>query len=250
VTGQVCGSLLSGLIGDYAGWRMAFLAAGLVAGAASLLTILLLKPRARTGREAFSAASAVGRYRTVLANPQSWRLCLLVMVEAMAIFAIFPFAAELLQQRGAIGAAEAGVALALFGIGGFTYTMIARPLVERLGPARMAVVGGVILAAVLGMLSLPLPRWSAPFLFGLMGLGFYLIHSTYQTEATELSPTARSSAMALFACALFVGTAMGPVSLAALRQVMALETTLLVYAAVLLGLGLVSGPVLNLRKAL
>jgi MFS transporter, YNFM family, putative membrane transport protein len=248
VTGQVCGSLMSGLIGDYAGWRMAFVVAGMVAGAVSLLVILLLKPRARADREAFSAASAVGRYKTVLANPQSWRLCLLVTIEAMAIFAIFPFAAELLQQRGAVGAAEAGAALAVFGLGGLIYTVIARPLVDRLGPARMAVVGGVILAAVLTTLSLPLPRWSAPVLFGFMGFGFYLIHSTYQTQATELSTTARSSAMALFACALFLGTAMGPVTLAALRQVMALESTLLVYAVVLLGLGLVSSPVLGLRK--
>ncbi len=248
VTGQVCGSLMSGLIGDYAGWRMAFVAASVIAGVTSLMVFMLLKPRPKAVRSALDPASVLGRYREVLANPLAWRLCLLVMIESLAIFAIFPFAAELLQNRGAVGSAEAGMALAVFGVGGLAYTLIARPLVERLGPWHMAVTGGVIVAVVLITLALPLPRWTAPVLFGFYGFGFYLIHSTYQTQATELSATARSSAMAIFACSLFVGTALGPVSLAALRQVMALESTLLVYAGVLLVLGLVSGPMLRLQK--
>jgi MFS family permease len=37
-----------------------------------------------------------------------------------------------------------------------------------------------------------------------------MIHNSLQTEATELAPAARGSAVALFACALFLGQGAGP----------------------------------------
>ncbi|MGL4634521.1 MAG: MFS transporter [Beijerinckiaceae bacterium] len=249
VIGQVAGSFLSGTIGDLAGWRMAFATAGLIAASAAVLTFVSLKPRANPVRISLSPASVLGRYGTVFQNPMTWRVCLLVMIEGASVFAIFPFAAELLRSRGATGASEAGFALAIFGFGGLLYSGVAPWLVRVLGPNRMCVLGGAVLAAVLVALSFPLPRWTAPILFGIHGLGFYLIHSTYQTEATELSTAARSSAMALFAASLFFGTAMGPISMAGLRQFMALESAMLVYAVVLLVLGLISGRMLRLPSA-
>ena len=190
VMGQVAGSFLSGFVGEYAGWRAAFVLAGGFAGIGSLLAFVCLKPRVILTRDPLNPASIVARYRGVFANPLAWRLCLLVLVEGMAVFAIFPFAAELLQSRGATGSAEAGTAIAIFGFGGLFYTLVAKQVVGKLGPSRMCMLGGVVVAAVLILLSLPLPRWTAPLLFGLQGLGFYLIHSTYQTQATELSTTA------------------------------------------------------------
>jgi MFS transporter, YNFM family, putative membrane transport protein len=249
VMGQVAGSFLSGVVGEYAGWRAAFVLAGGFAGIGSLLAFVCLKPRVVIRRDPLDPASIFARYKGVLDNPLAWRLCLLVMVEGMAVFAVFPFAAELLQSRGATGSAEAGTAIAIFGFGGLLYTLVAKQIVGKLGPSRMCALGGIVLAVVLVMLSLPLPRWTAPLLFGLQGLGFYLIHSTYQTQATELSTTARSSAVALFACGLFLGTAMGPISMALFRQTMTLESALFVYAAIVLVLGFVSGPVLKLTSA-
>ncbi len=249
VLGQVAGSLVSGMIGEYIGWRATFLASGGIAGLGSLLTFLKLRPRKVVTRPSLHLGSILARYREVLANPLALRLYALVALEGMAIFAVFPFTAEILRGRGADGSAEAGVSIAVFGFGGLAYTLVAGPLVARLGPARMAVAGGILLCGVLLILALPLPWWVAPVLFGLMGLGFYLIHSTFQTQATEISPANRSSAMALFASALFLGTAAGPFSLALLRQVMPLDMTLLVYAALALTLGLVAGPVLRLGGA-
>jgi MFS transporter, YNFM family, putative membrane transport protein len=246
VTGQVAGSFLSGTIGDFAGWRMAFATAGLIAATAAVLTIARLKPRPATNRISLTPSAVAKRYQTVLENPITWRVCLLVMIEGMGVFAIFPFAAELLQSRGATGAAEAGFALAIFGFGGLFYAFVAPWLVRVLGPTRMCMLGGVVVSMVLVTLAVPMPRWTAPVLFGIHGLGFYLIHSTYQTQATELSTTARSSAMALFAGALFLGTALGPISMAILRQFMTLENALFLYAAMLLVLGMVSGKVLRL----
>jgi predicted MFS family arabinose efflux permease len=43
----------------------------------------------------------------------------------------------------------------------------------------------------------------------LLGFGFYMLHSTLQTKATELAPGARGTAVSLFAFMLFLGSATG-----------------------------------------
>jgi predicted MFS family arabinose efflux permease len=45
--------------------------------------------------------------------------------------------------------------------------------------------------------------------FAVLGFGFYKMHTSLQAQATELSPTARGSAMALHACSFFTGIASG-----------------------------------------
>ena len=42
-----------------------------------------------------------------------------------------------------------------------------------------------------------------------LGLGYYLLHGTLQTRATELAPAARGTAVALFAFSLFLGQGIG-----------------------------------------
>jgi predicted MFS family arabinose efflux permease len=46
-------------------------------------------------------------------------------------------------------------------------------------------------------------------LFGVLGFGFYMIHNTLQIMATELVPTARGSAVSLYATFFFSGQALG-----------------------------------------
>lgn len=41
------------------------------------------------------------------------------------------------------------------------------------------------------------------------GLGFYMMHSTLQTHATQVAPSARGTAMAMFAGCLFLGQSIG-----------------------------------------
>ncbi len=47
----------------------------------------------------------------------------------------------------------------------------------------------------------------------LMGLGFYMLHSTLQTKATELAPEARGTAVSLFVFSLFLGQGIGVAAL-------------------------------------
>ena len=43
----------------------------------------------------------------------------------------------------------------------------------------------------------------------LAGFGFYALHNTLQTNATQMVPQARGTAMSLFACCLFLGQSVG-----------------------------------------
>ncbi len=46
-----------------------------------------------------------------------------------------------------------------------------------------------------------------------LGLGFYMLHNSFQTQVTEVAPKARASAVALHAFSFFCGQALGPLSL-------------------------------------
>jgi predicted MFS family arabinose efflux permease len=55
-----------------------------------------------------------------------------------------------------------------------------------------------------------LPWWlAAGPLALLLGFGTYLYHNTLQTNATQMAPAARGTAVALFAFCLFAGQALG-----------------------------------------
>jgi predicted MFS family arabinose efflux permease len=47
-----------------------------------------------------------------------------------------------------------------------------------------------------------------------IGLGFFMLHNTLQTEATQMTPEARGTSVALFASMYFIGQTVG-VALAA-----------------------------------
>jgi predicted MFS family arabinose efflux permease len=42
-----------------------------------------------------------------------------------------------------------------------------------------------------------------------MGLGFYMMHNTLQTHATQMAPERRGTAVAAFACCFFLGQSLG-----------------------------------------
>jgi len=78
-------------------------------------------------------------------------------------------------------------------------------------------------------------------LFLVGGFGFYMLHNTVQVLATELAPSARGSALALFASCFFLGQGVGP----ALGGVIARWTD---YETLFLGAGLLM-PILGFAAA-
>lgn len=212
IFGQMAGAACSGAIAEYVGWRGVFDMAGAIAAGALLMLMLTLRPRRNAVRSRPSIGGAIASYAAVFANPRSKLLYGLVITEGSLIFGMPPFVAAILQERAGVGPSLAGLVIAGTGIGGLVYGLTTRILVERLGPARMTVCGGLLMATGYGLFALPfLPWWSAIPLFILNGFGFFLMHGTFQALATELAPGARGSAVSLFACSLFAGHALGPV---------------------------------------
>jgi predicted MFS family arabinose efflux permease len=115
----------------------------------------------------------------------------------------------------------AGGAVAALGVGGLLYSTNARRVIPRLGERRLLALGGALIAigyAGVALLARP-PVGLATFTAamggcGLAGVGFYMLHNTLQTLATQLAPEARATAIGLFAVAIFIGQSVG-VALAA-----------------------------------
>jgi len=247
IIGQMAGAACSGLLAEHLGWRSVFVMAGAIAAIAGLLVVTVLRPRRDAQRAPLSFAGALSNYAAVFANPRTKLLYGLVIVEGSLIFGMPPYIAAILQERASIGPSESGLVIAGTGLGGIVYGVLTRILVERLGPARMTVAGGLVMGLAFALFAIStLPWWTAIGIFTLNGFGFFLMHGTFQAQATELAPTARGSAVALFACALFCGHALGPVLMGAALHLLGTSGAILLFAAGIAILGLIAPRILPL----
>jgi predicted MFS family arabinose efflux permease len=78
-----------------------------------------------------------------------------------------------------------------------------------LGQPKLLALGSTLLAAGYVVLAVTPWPWPAPLAVAIIGLGFYMLHNTLQTEATQLAPEARGLSIALFAIMLFTGQSAG-----------------------------------------
>ncbi len=239
ILGQLAGSTLSGLLADLVGWRAVFFLAGSVAAVALVAASVGVSGRPEK-RSAFSYAVAMKRYRALLANPRARALFALVFFEAIAILGVLPFIAPILSAREAGGAAEAGLALAGFAAGGLIYSLIIRWLLRHLGMYRMLILGGALGAIALISLIFAAHWLVVAAALTVQGLGFYMMHNSFQTQVTELSADARGSAVALHACSFFGGGAAGPVIFGYGSTYLGEVATLAALAGLILSLGFIA----------
>jgi predicted MFS family arabinose efflux permease len=210
ISGQLIGGSLSGLLSAYIGWRGVFALACALAVSA-LIAVLVGFGRIAPSGGTFKVSVAAERYRRILSISRARALYAFVFVEGAIIFGIQPYIAPMLEERGAGGPAEAGMIIAAFASGGILYTLTVRALLRVLGVGRMLAIAGVICAAAFLAIGVG-GRWGIDAAAMLaMGVGFYMLHNSFQTQVTELVPDARASAVSLHAFSYFVGQALGPV---------------------------------------
>ncbi|WP_279359842.1 MFS transporter [Methylobacterium indicum] len=240
ILGQLSGSTIAGLIEGAIGWRGVFaLAAGV--GAVGLSGVALgfaRRLRAPGGR--FAVAPALARYRTILRTPRARVLFAAVFVEAIAVFGIFPHLAHLIEARGEGGPREAGLVLAGFAAGGLTYSLTVALLLRLLGQTRMLMAGGAISGGALLIVGLAGAWQTDAAALVALGLGFYMLHNTFQVQVTEVVPEARASAVALHAFSFFCGQAIGVAVLGLGLETLGQLPALALCAAAILVLGLVT----------
>lgn len=237
LVGQLMGSLGSGVLAAYAGWRASMLAGAAFAAAALTLTVTQLRPASRHLAEKFTLKGMCAGFRQVFANPRS-RVCFTaVFVEGILIFGLLPYIAALLEARGAGGLKEAGFVLAGFGLGGFLYTSFVGAMLPRLGFMRLIRWGACVCGAgFVGLASAG--TWPLEALaFVVIGIGFYMIHNSLQTQATELAPEARGAAVAAHAFFFFLGQAAGPMVYGFSLPALGSAATLLAAGGIMAALG-------------
>jgi YNFM family putative membrane transporter len=249
MTGQIVGSSMGGLFGQYLGWRYVYVLLGTCAlGVSALLAREArrhpepTKPDRPLGRAmltvppaglllfaglvgvfprplaiAFDAAGALlliyalkAQYGGLLARPGAPLVLATVLLEGLFVFGGLAYLASSLTDRFGINYAYAGLMVAGFGLGGLTYSASVKKLVARIGELGVLLFGGALLGVGFVAIGLlPAWYWFVPAIV-IVGMGYYTMHGPLQTRATELAPEMRASAISLFAFFFFLGQATGP----------------------------------------
>jgi predicted MFS family arabinose efflux permease len=211
ILGVIFGQVFGGVFGDTLGWRGIFF----VLGAIFLVIAALLYRELRSGRVVevrspkVDARGLAVRYLAVMKTRQVQVVVGTVFAEGFLFYGGFAFLGAFLRHEFGVSYAIVGLILACFGIGGLAYALTVHHIVRRLGQQRMVLTGGAFLAAAfVGSGFAPSAASMGPVIV-VIGLGYYLLHNTLQTAATQMAPEARGLALSLFASSLFMGQAAG-----------------------------------------
>jgi predicted MFS family arabinose efflux permease len=211
VTGNLLGTAVSGTVSDLFGWRAVFLTIGVCAVVALINALINLRHGAQAPAARLDLTSIPSRYLEILANPRAKYCFFAVFLEGVAVFGLFPFVALLLLAAGEPRASIAGLVIAGFSVGGIVYSLAVTQLTRRWQPRELMIGGGMVAAAAFAAVAFS-PAWQVQFvLFVVLGIGFYCLHGCIQVEASELSTTARGTAVSMHSLCFFLGHAAGPV---------------------------------------
>jgi predicted MFS family arabinose efflux permease len=214
IFGQLFGQAAGGVLGDLLGWRNVFfvLAAIFALATVGLAFELLTNPRARDpGHPEETSRSFAANYAAVLSNPWARFVILAVFIEASIAWGAFAYVGADLHQRFGLGFTAIGLIVGTFGIGGLIYAGSVQQFVNLLGQSGLAIFGGVLLGLAYLALAIGAAWWLAPIAVTAIGLGFYALHNTMQTNATQMTPEARGTAVAVFSSAIYLGQTVGVV---------------------------------------
>ncbi len=218
VIGLVAGQWLGAWVTDLFGWRWVFWALLAVFGGVAYALKASPNSQQAVGCEgAPSAPSWAAAWAAPIALLRSdrvrWVLAVTTAEGALA-FGLLAFIPSLLIERFGLSITAAGSVLLLYGVGGLVYTRGARFWVRKLGERGLALTGGLLLGGAMGLLAAAADwRLALPACF-FAGVGFYMLHSTLQVQATQMAPAQRGTAVSLFSGMLFFGQAIGVLAMA------------------------------------
>ena len=208
--GQIVSSTLGGIFGEYLSWRDIFLLFGIAAIAvAILLWQAVQKIPAKPSLSQSTGLSTLRPYIQLMTQPSAQLVITSVFIEGFFLFGSFAYMGAFIRDHYGLPYLSIGLLLSGFGIGGLLYSLSVKWLLRRLGEPGLVRMGGSLFG--LCYLSiLIMQHWILliPTTI-LIGLGFYMLHSTLQTQATELAPESRGTAVSLFAFSLFLGQGIG-----------------------------------------
>jgi predicted MFS family arabinose efflux permease len=212
ILGQLFGQAAGGVLGDLFGWRNVFffLAALFAVATVALLIEFFRNPITHAAHAtATRSRGFVKDYATVLRTPWARAVIAMGFIEAFFMFGAFAFVGADLHLRFGINFTLVGLFVGAFAIGGLIYSLSVRGLVNRLGQIGLVTAGGVMLALAYLTIAFTPSTYLAPLAIMAIGLGYYMLHNTLQTNATQMTPEARGTAVAIFSSALYLGQTLG-----------------------------------------
>ena len=201
---QLLSLALGGILAGFASWRAVFLLDGTLAFACVLALFWVRSPAPVGGR-----GSALAGYRTFLRTPSAWVIVALGLVEGGLLMGGLTYLGAFLRDGWGLPYPVIGLVLAAYGAASLVASRLL-PWYARRVEEPMRFLSGMLLTA-LGYLGVALLTAWPPFVaitFAL-GLAFVGAHSVLQARATEAVPGARGTSVAVFACGLFLGGAIG-----------------------------------------
>ena len=209
--GQILSSSLGGIFGQFISWREIFLLFGVTSMLAAVVFWQATRhiPYQSRTTQTGNIFSSLKPYLQLITKPAARLVITAVFIEGFCLFGGFAYIGAFIRDTYQLPYITIGLLLSGFGMGGLLYSISVKWLVQRLGEKWLVRVGGLLAGSCYLSITI-LPTWILfiPVII-LIGLGYNMMHSTLQTQATELSPESRGTAVSLFAFSLFMGQGIG-----------------------------------------
>jgi predicted MFS family arabinose efflux permease len=232
--GTALASLGAGLGADLFTWRAAFVVTGLAA--LTLVFLLRRLPEPTTTRTHRNLLSPVVQ---VLRSRVATLVLLLAFAEGAVLLGVLTLLPPAVEAEGAT-AGLAGAVAGTYGVSVYASARLVGNLSQRLHPSKLIALGAASALAACLILSLSRSPVVAVVVAILLGLAWAAMHSSLQTWATEVMPTARATVVSLFAGSLFVGSAVAAVAVAGLAEAERYDLIFVLAAVTAVPLGLLA----------
>ena len=209
VLGVAAGQVMGGVFADLMGWRSSFYFLALLYLVCGVLLLSRLKTVPEKLAESDRKFQLLAPIIQVASTPWARMVLIAVFLEGAFVFGALSFVPAYLQEKHSLSPSAAGAITGLFAAGAIIYVFKANALIKTLGEVKLVIWGGCILAisfaCYLGSIS-----WHFAVVGSVLcGFGYYLLHAVLQTNATQMAPAVRGTAVSLFASCLFLGQSAG-----------------------------------------
>ncbi len=248
LTGNLIGATISGVIGDLLGWRGVFFSIGMFGLVVAVVAFFAFRGLRTAKSKPFNLAAAAAGFQSVFADPRA-KICFgSVFFEGIVIHGLFPYVALLLLTSGQTHSSYAGIVIAAFGLGGILYSLALPSLIVWVTERHLMLWGATAAGIAFVLISLNMSWYVQAAVFVLFGIGFYMLHNCIQLHVTDLTQTARGTALSMHSSSFYFGQAIGPVYYGFAFSHVGTSAPLVLGAAVILAIGLVCARFLRHRR--
>ena len=161
MTGNLLGASVSGLIGDFLGWRGVLAVLGMLVIVASVAVAAGFRGAALTRPPRDEPRGAQARLPHHLHQPNARSVMRRSSSKAAACWGCFPSLPRSCSNCGETSLSIAGIVIAGFAVGGLFYTLTVSRFLPRLGVSGMMIAGATLVASQLAVAAFG-PGWQRP----------------------------------------------------------------------------------------